>query len=189
MMPAHSHGQILNKANLSKSLEISQTTITTYLDFFQNAYLTRTLPPWHAHLKKRLIKTHKVFVRNSGILHYLLNIGDYNSLLGHPIVGHSWEGYVIEQIIAKLGDGYDYFFYRTHDGSECDVVITQNLAPVACVGVKFTASPKKTKSLTIAVQDINAPNNYVVIPEKTEPFMLDERVMVCSLEGVLERLI
>ena len=188
MMLAHSHGQLLNKANLSKSLEISQTTITTYLDFFQNAYLTRTLPPYHANLKKRLIKTQKVFIRDSGILFHLLNISDYNSLLGHPIVGHSWEGYVIEQIIANLGDEFDYYFYRTHDGAECDLVITRNLSPVACVEVKFTSAPKKTKSLTIAVQDINAPHNYVVIPEKTEPFMLDEKVTACSLEGVLQAL-
>lgn len=179
-MVAHTHGQLLNKTIFAKALELNSITISKYLNYFNSSYLIRILLPFHIHVKKRLSKSPKIYFRDSGILHHLLNIQDYNSLLGHPIVGHSWEGYIIEQITSVLGDRYDYFFYRTQDGTECDLVITDKLTPVAFVEVKFSSTPKRTKSLTIALKDIGAPQNYIVIPDCDAAYPLDENLTVCN---------
>ena len=186
-MLAHTHGQILNKSNLAKALELSVPTISNHGDFLEKAFLIRTLRPYFVNLKKRLVKSSKVYIRDSGLLHHLLRIEDYNSLLGHPAVGHSWEGYVIEQIASTLGDKFEYHFYRTQDGAECDLLITEQFKPLACVEIKFTSTPKKTKSLTVAVQDLKTDKNFIVIPECLDPYPLDENVMVCSLEQFLRQ--
>jgi len=185
-MLAHGHGQVLNKSTLAKSLEISVPMVSQYLNFLENAFLIRSLRPFFINLRKRLVKSPKIYLRDSGILHHLLRINDFNSLLGHPILGHSWEGYVIEQIISVLGNRYEYFYYRTQDGAECDLVITEKFTPVSCVEIKFTDSPKKTKSLTIAIKDVGTDKNYVIVPDAGESYELDENLVVCGLEDFLE---
>ncbi|HFE65589.1 MAG TPA: ATP-binding protein [Caldithrix sp.] len=186
-MLAHSHGQLLNKSNLGKSLEMSVPMISRYIDFLENAFLVCQLKPFFVNLKKRLVKSPKVYLRDSGILHHLLKIGDYNTLLGHPVIGHSWEGYVIEQIRSVLGNRYEYFYYRTQDRTECDLVITEKFSPIACVEIKFTDSPKKTKSLTIAIQDIGTEKNYIIVPGTIEPYFIEKNLQVCGLAAFLEK--
>jgi len=187
-MLSHTHGQILNQSTYAKSLELSVPTIAKYLGYLESAFLIRRLHPFYKQVKKRLVKSPKVYLRDSGLLHHLHKINDYHKLLGHPLIGHSWEGYIIEQIISMLSNRYEYFFYRSQDGAECDLVITEKFNPVACVEIKFAAAPKKTKSITIAVQDIQASKNFVIIPDCSEPYPLDQRIQVCSLEQFFELL-
>jgi hypothetical protein len=181
-MLSHTHGQIMNKSTFAKSLELSVPTISRYLNYLESAFLIRSLQPFYRQVKKRLVKSPKVYLRDSGLLHHLHKIIDYNRLLGHPLLGHSWEGYVIEQIISILGNQFEYFFYRSQDAAECDLVITEKFQPVACVEVKFTAAPKKTRSLAIAIKDIGTQKNFIIIPDCSEPYPLDEWLIVCGLE-------
>ena len=185
-MLSHTHGQLLNRTTYAKSLELSVPVISNYLHYLENAFIIRTLQPFHINIKKRLSKTPKVFIRDSGLLHNQLKIMDYNTLLGHPGVGHSWEGYVIEQIISTLGSKYEYFFYRTQDGAECDLVVCEKYIPLACVEVKFTSTPKKTKSLTTAINDIKTEKNFIVIPDCETPYPLDDNLTVCCLQTIFE---
>ena len=186
-MLAHSHGHISNKSSLSKALEVSVPTITKYLNYLEHAFLVRTLRPFYINIKKRLIKSPKVYIRDSGLLHHLLKIQDYETLLGHPIIGHSWEGYVIEQIISILGNQFDYFFYRTQDGAECDLILTEKFNPVACVEIKFTETPRSTKSLMTALHDIQTKQNYIIVPHETSSYPLSENLIVCGLTEFVNR--
>jgi uncharacterized protein len=187
-MLSHTHGQLLNKSTYSKSLELSVPIIAKYLDYLESAFIIRTLQSFFINIKKRLSKTPKVYIRDSGLLHHQLKIMDYNSLLGHPGVGHSWEGYIIEQVISTLGNKYEYFFYRTQDGAECDLIICERYSPIACVEVKFSSSPKKTKSLTTAINDIKTEKNYIVIPDCKDPYPLDKNLIVCDLPTLIGKL-
>ena len=110
-MLSHIHGNIINYNNLSKSLGISSNTVKRYVDLFERTFLIRRLDPFHANLKKRIVKSGKIFIRDTGMLHYLQNISDKNELYGHPILGNSWEGFVIEQIIGQLPHKYQSYFY------------------------------------------------------------------------------
>ncbi len=133
-------------------------------------------------LKKRLVKSPKIYVRDTGLLHYLLRIKSYNALLGNYVLGNSWEGYVIEQIISCLGSRFDYYYYRTQDGTECDLVITDNVKPLACVEIKFTSTPRRTKSFSTTIQDLKTDKNYVIIPECRILYHLSENIIVCNLQ-------
>lgn len=183
MMLAHISGNILNKNNLSKSLELNKAAISDYLSYFERAFLIRRLPPWFQNIKKRLVKSPKIYLRDSGLLHYLLNITDYNSILGNPAIGHSWEGYIIEQIAGCLGDDYSYYFYRTQDGAECDLLITKGITPICSIEIKFTSVPRLTRSFTICIEDLGTKCNFVIIPDCPRSFNLNEKITVCSLEG------
>lgn len=183
MMLAHQSGNILNKSSLSKSLELNLATISNYLNYFERAFLIRVLRPWHQNIKKRLVKSPKVYIRDSGLLHYLLDINDYNSILGHPIIGNSWEGYIIEQVIGCLGDDYGYYYYRTQDGTECDLLITKGITPYCCIEVKFTSTPRMTRSFTTCISDMGTKNNYIIIPECPQTFSISDNITVCNIEG------
>lgn len=180
-MLAYNQGMLLNMANFSKSLGISGPSVSRYISFLENAFIVRILQPWHLNLKKRLVKSQKIYIRDSGILHHLLGVEDYNKLLGHPVLGYSWEGFVIEQIINSSKPGISYSFYRTAEGTECDLVLSKGIEILACVEVKFNEAPRTTKSFTIAIQDLKSPGNYMIIPECPEPYPLKENVTVCSL--------
>jgi predicted AAA+ superfamily ATPase len=182
-MLAHQSGSILNKSSLSKSLEQNLATITNYLNYFEKAYLVRVLQPWHQNIKKRLVKSPKVYIRDTGLLHYLLGINDFNSLLGNPVIGHSWEGYVIEQIVGCLGDDYRYYYYRTQDGTECDLLITKGIHPICCIEAKFTSSPKMTRSFTTCISDLETRDNFIIIPTCPQSFNLSPNISVCDLEN------
>lgn len=142
-MLAAVHGQIWNASQLGRSLGLSYHTVNTYLDYLIGTFLVRRLPPLYANLKKRLVKSPKVYWRDSGILHSLLNVGDRKKLLEQPWVGASWEGFVIEQILAHLlarGEVFDAYHFRTSDGREIDLVIEMSGERCA-VEAKLTTSP------------------------------------------------
>lgn len=186
-MLAHIHGNVLNKSMLSKSLSLNQLTINNYLDYFRNAFLIRELPSWHFNIGKRLVKSPKVYIRDSGLLHYLLKIKNYNELLGHPVVGSSWEGYVIEQIISSLGERFDYYYYRTQDGTEADLILVEGNQTFATIEIKLSSSPKLTRGFLTAVKDLESEKNYIIVPEIRQAYSLSDKVEVVDLEKFLEQ--
>lgn len=185
-MIAHIHGNVLNMNSLGRSLEISSTTIKKYLDFLENAFLIRQLYPYAINVKKRLVKSPKIYIRDSGILHHLLAISGFDALESNPALGHSWEGYVIEQISGNLDADIDCYFYRTHEGAECDLVLVKSGQPLAAIEIKYTSSPKISRGLTQALRDINAVGNFIITP-RTDDYMIQRSIRVCSLSEFLNK--
>lgn len=185
-MIATMQGGLLNASNLAKSLGVSSPTISNTLSFFERSFLVRLLKPWHSNIGKRLIKSPKVYIRDSGITNYLLGITSYEELLRHPMLGNLWEGYVIEEVINTLKDDYQYFFYRTADGAECDLVVFKGNHCLAAIDGKFSPSPKKTKSMAITMQDLKARNGFYVIPECPETYSIGEKQFVTSAWEIAE---
>jgi len=185
-MIAHMHGNVLNMNSLGRSLEISSTTIKKYLDFLENAFLIRQLNPFSINVKKRLVKSPKVYIRDSGILHHLLGINNFEVLESNPLLGHSWEGYVIEQISGNMDHDMECFFYRTHEGSECDLVLVKGGQAIAAIEIKYTSSPKISRGLTMALRDISAENNFIITPH-TDDYLIHRSVRVCNLSVFLDK--
>ncbi len=162
-MLAHGQGGLLNAARLAAGLGISAPTVVNYVDLLAGILLVRRLPPRHANVKKRLVKSPRVYVRDSGLVHALLRIGDLNSLLGHPVVGPSWEGFVIETILGAAPWGVLPSFYRTANGAEADLVLDLpgQLRPWV-IEIKRSSSPRLSPGFTIARRDLNAERAFVV---------------------------
>jgi hypothetical protein len=161
-MLAASQGGLLNAENFARSLDISRTTINRYLYFLENAFMVRALKPWHTNINKRLVKSPKIYIRDSGILHHLMGIHSYNDLLNHPHLGNSWEGFVIEQIINHLPTEITPWFYRTHQGAECDLLLEKNGKVFAAIEIQHSKSPKTSKGFHIAMADTKAPQGYLI---------------------------
>ncbi|MBK8493061.1 MAG: ATP-binding protein [Saprospirales bacterium] len=180
-MTAHLSGNLLNMETLSRSLGINGTTVRRYLDFFESAYLIRRLPSYSANLKKRLVKSPKIYIRDTGILHQLLGIQSTLDLAGHPIVGASWETYVVEQIAALLPDWAELFFYRTHQGTEVDIVIARAGKPELLIEVKYSTTPKPSKGFYIAQEDLQTKKGYLICPVD-EGFPISDQVAVLGIQ-------
>lgn len=181
LMLAHIHGNILNMELLSKSLEVTGPTIKKYIYFLSEAYLIRILNPFHMNIKKRIVKSPKIYIRDTGILHQLLGISTYNALEGNPMKGHSWEGYVIEQISLHVQDQYGMYFYRTHQGAECDLVLTIANRPEITVEIKYTAAPRVSKSLRTSIEDLGTQKNFIICLSE-EVYPIAENITVCNLD-------
>jgi predicted AAA+ superfamily ATPase len=164
-MLAHCHGQLWNASQLAGSLGVTGPTVVGYLDLLQDTFMVRRLPPYHANLGKRLVKTPKVYLRDSGLLHALLRLPGWDDLQGHPVVGASWEGWCIEQILAGLPSLWTASFYRTHAGAEIDLVLEPpgGGAPLA-VEFKHSLAPKVSKGFWSGMEDIGAARGLVVYP-------------------------
>jgi len=152
-MVAHYHGQTWNGAEIARSLAVSEPTVRRYLDALTDALVIRQLPPWHANISKRQIRSPKVYVRDTGLLHRLLGIDDHQSLLGHPKLGASWEGFVIEQLLART-DIRDAWFWGTHGGAEIDLLIQHDGEWVG-IEIKRTDAPHMTPSIRNAIDDFD----------------------------------
>tara|TARA_R110002050_G_scaffold221441_1_gene357247 strand:+ start:12521 stop:13687 length:1167 start_codon:yes stop_codon:yes gene_type:complete len=185
-MLSHIHGDLMNYSGLSKSLGLNINTIKKYINFFEEAFLIEQLKPFHANIKKRLVKAPKVYIRDSGILHYLQNISDSEDLFGNPLLGNSWEGFVIEQIRQLLPPKYQTYFYRTQDGSECDLVITKLQKPIMSIEIKYTSAPKITRGMTISFNDLASEHNFIITPN-SDDFLLRKDVRVCNLYDFLTK--
>ncbi|GJM35169.1 MAG: ATPase [Saprospiraceae bacterium] len=184
-MTAHLSGSLLNMETLSGSLGIHGTTVRKYLDFFESAYLVRRLQPYFTNLKKRLVKTPKIYIRDTGILHQLIGVPSLFELAGHPLLGASWETYIIEQIAAILPDWAELFFYRTHQGTEADLVITRGGKPECLVEIKYSTTPKLSKGFHIAQADLKTRKHFVICPVETG-FPLSEKVKVLGINELSE---
>ena len=162
-MLAHGQGGLLNAARLAAGLGISAPTVVSYVDLLAGLLLVRRLPPRHANVKKRLVKSPRVYVRDSGFVHTLLRVPDLNSLLGHPVVGPSWEGFVIETLLGVAPWEVLPSFYRTANGAEADLVLDLpgQLRPWA-IEIKRSSNPRLSKGFAIARRDLNAERAFVV---------------------------
>jgi uncharacterized protein len=183
-MMAHLNGQLLNATTIGNSLGVTTPTVKRYLDFLEDAFLLKSLHPFHWNISKRLVKTPKVFLTDTGILHYLLGVNDFVSLSGNPIIGNSWESFVFNQVVAAKPDSVDLYFYRTHQGTEVDLVFARGYSVVATAEVKYSNSPQLTKGNFQAFDDLKAPINYVITPS-SDDFMMKEKIRVCSLKKFL----
>jgi len=179
-MLAHYHGNIINYAEIGKSLELSIHTIKKYIGFLENAFLVRIISPFYINAKKRLVKSPKVYIRDSGIMHYLAGINNMDQLLGHPKKGASWEGFVIEQIIPLLLDNRKVFFYRTHDGAELDMVITRRDKPLAGIEIKFGSGTSTSRGNTEAALFLKTEHNFILVKDD-EDYLLSNGFRVCGL--------
>lgn len=185
-MLAHVHGQVLNRSSLANSLDISVPAISRYLQFLEEAFLIRTLQPYYANLGKRLVKSPKVYIRDSGVLHHLQGITSESALESHPILGNSWEGYVLEQILPLRPASTDACYYRTQDGTECDLILTRAGQPIACMEIKYTSAPKCTRSLTQAIIDLKPTMSFIITPGQDD-FVLKDGLQACGLSVFLEK--
>jgi len=178
-MLAHLNGQPANLAILANSLDISAPTVRRYLDFLESAFLIRQLQPWFSNTKKRLVKTPKIYLRDTGLLHALLRIENHGLLQSHPALGTSWEAYIVQQIAARLPARADMFFYRTHDGTEVDLVITRSGIPQTILEIKYSTTPKPSKGFFIAQKDLATERNFIICPVP-RGYPITEQVAVLS---------
>ena len=185
-MLAHFHGNILNMNDLSKSLEVSVNTVKSYLAFFENAFLIRLLKPYHTNIKKRIVKSPKIYIRDSGILHYFIGLDNQAEIYSHPKLGASWEGFVIEQIINLMPPNRKAYYYRTYDGSELDMVIEKGGAPFASIEIKFGSDTRPVKGNIVAIQTLGTKHNFIVIKEN-EDFITSSDFRVVGIELFLQK--
>jgi predicted AAA+ superfamily ATPase len=190
-MITHLQGQLLNYSQLAGSLGVDVSTLKRYLDFFENAYIIRRLEPQMTNLKKRLVKSPKIYIRDTGMLHALASIADKESLDGYVGKGSSWESFVIQQIISRLKDHISVSFYRTQDGTELDLVLSKGMKPVAGIEIKLSNAPNITRGTTIASDDLGGIPVFVVTHSVAEDYPLNEQVTITSFERIflhLERM-
>lgn len=180
MMIAGIQGGILNYTMLANSLGVSQPTVKNAVDFLEQAFLIKRLQPYFVNIGKRLVKSPKIYIRDSGLLHHLLNVKEQGSLLGHIVAGGSWEGYIVQEIISLLPQDALPFFYRSQDGSELDLVIEQGLSILLAIEIKLSDSPTISKGNTIALQDLGSPPLLIVTPSAND-YALKPNVWVCSI--------
>ncbi len=186
-MLAGSQGSILNLSTYSKSLGVSVPLVDKYIDVLEETFLLRKLQAYHANFKKRIVKSPKVYIRDTGLLHSLLRVGSITELLSHFLAGYSWESFVIQQIAAHLDSRNQLFYYRTQDGAEVDLVITKGDKPWVSMEIKLTDSPVLTKGNYIALADIKSKHNLIVTPS-SKSYSFDKNIQVTNINELLLRL-
>jgi len=186
-MLAHNQGQLLNASRLAAALSISTTTMTRYIDLLVDLLLVRRLQPFHSNLGKRLVKSPKVFVRDSGLLHALLSVADYNDLSGHPVVGSSWEGFVIENLLAVAPDNTRASFYRTAAGAEIDLVLEIPKHGLWAIEIKHGLTARPERGFHIACDDVQ-PTRRLVVNGGQDRYPLSPGLEAISLHGLASEL-
>jgi len=187
-MLAHYQGGLLNTAQLARNLGVDAKTAGGYLDLLVDLLLVRRLPPWHANLGKRLVKSSKVYVRDSGLVHALLNIADKEALLAHPVVGQSWECFVIENLLVCVAAKAQGFFYRTSGGAEIDLLLSWPDGSLWAIEIKRSLSPKLERGFHAACADLAPIRKFVVYPG-AERYRLAADIEAISLEDMASELV
>ena len=182
-MLAHYHGQVFNGSEIASALSVGTQTAHNYLDALEQTFMVRRLPPWYVNVGKRLVKSPKIYLRDSGLFHSLQNIRDTGVLVAHPKVGASWEGFALEQILRQF-PGEDAYFYAIHSGSELDLYL-----PALGLGfeIKRKDAPKRTRSMDITMQDLGLKKLYVIYPG-TRSYPLDKNIQAVPLSANLNGL-
>ncbi|MCP4253910.1 MAG: ATP-binding protein [Candidatus Scalindua sp.] len=186
-MLAHLQGEGINFSKLACNMEVDGKTVASYVDILVDLLLVRRLEPWHANVKKRLVKSPHFYIRDSGILHRLLGIGDYDSLLSNPVLGKSWEGFVIENILSVLPRRAEAYFYRTAAGAEIDLLLKLSSKDLWAIEVKNSVVPKIRKGFYVACEDVKASHRYVVYGG-TDEFPIGKETVVISLKNIMMKL-
>jgi hypothetical protein len=180
-MIAHYHGQVWNAAEFARALGTAENTARRYLDILSGAYMVRVLPPWFENLKKRQVKAPKIYIRDSGLFHSLLQVLNLADLQGHPKIGASWEGFALEHII-RVFRTRDVYFWATHAGAELDLMVTiaGKRHGFEC---KYTDAPGRKRSMHIAIEDLGLEHLWVIYPGD-QKYALDNKITVIPLETI-----
>ena len=190
-MLAHQQGSMLNQARLAASLGISAPTVIRYIDLLVDLQLVRRLQPWSGNLGKRLVKSPKVYIRDSGIVHALLGLRQWDDVLGHPVAGLSYEGFVIENLLQAAAQNIQVprlvTYYRTQDGAEIDLVFERAGQPEIAIEIKRSSAPRVERGFHIACEDLGVKQRYVVYPG-TETFPLRDGVQAIGLKDLVVKL-
>ncbi len=186
-MLAHLQGEGVNFSKLGGNLEVDGKTVASYVDILVDLLLVRRLEPWYANVKKRIVKSPHFYIRDSGILHRLLGIRDYDSLLSNPVIGKSWEGFVIENILSILPSRAEAYFYRTTAGAEIDLLLKLSSKELWAIEIKSSVAPKIGKGFHLACKDVEATEKYVVYGGDDE-FPIGKDTVVISLKNLLMKL-
>lgn len=186
-MLAHSQGGQLNIAQLGNNLDVTAPTAKRYIELLEDLLLIRTLRPWSGNVSKRLVKAPKVYIRDSGLTHALLNLTTFDDLLGHPVVGASWEGFVVENLLSCLPAGVTAWFYRTAAGAEIDLVIERNSKERYAIEIKRSQAPSVSKGFHLGCEDIAATKRFIVYPGK-ERFPVTKDIAAIPLLDMMNEL-
>ncbi len=186
-MLAHNQGQLFNASALARGLDVKSVTTARYLDLMVDLLLVRRLQPWVSNLGRRLVKAPKVYIRDSGLCHALLGIVTLNDILGHPVVGGSWEGFVIENILNHVPPNAQVGFYRTTGGAEIDLVIEPKPGEVWAIEIKRSSAPKVSKGFHSACEDI-APRRKFVVYNGQESYPMKGDITAVGLVGLIDQL-
>lgn len=186
-MLAHLQGETINYSKLASNLEVDAKTVSNYIDILTDLMLVRRLEPWHTNVKKRLVKSPRYYVRDSGILHRLLGINSYDELLSNPVLGKSWEGFAVENILSVLPSRAETYFYRTAAGAEVDLVIKMPSSEICAIEIKHGVAPRLGKHYSQTCDDVGATHKYILYGGDDE-FPVGNDVKIISLSGLMERL-
>lgn len=187
-MLAHQQGDLLNSNTLSRSLGVTAPVVNRYIEYMEGAFLLHRLQPWHSNTKKRLIKSPKIYLKDTGILHFFQRIKSYEELLTHPIIGASWESYVVEQLLYHKPQEIDMYFYRTHNQAEIDVLLVKNEKPEMAIEIKLNNSPKISRGFYNSCEDLGIERKYVITPSAAT-FPKPNNVLVMSLENFISNIL
>lgn len=185
---ANSHANLWNAESIGRSMGLTHPTVNRYLDFMEGAFLVRRLQPYHVNIPKRLVKSPKIYLRDSGILHAFKEISQEIMLADDPQVGASWEGFVIEQIIHVVQDKAQVFFYRTQQGAECDLMLERNNEILVAIEIKYSSAPQISKGFRISIADTNAKQGFV-IAKTNETYQIEENITVTYLSFFLKEIL
>lgn len=180
-MLAYNNGAVLNAENYARALAVTNPTVHKYLDYLEGAYLIRRLHPWFANVNKRLVKSPKIYIRDSGLLHRLAGITDMDELKGNVLIGASWEGYVIEQIAQAKPETLSMFFYRTHNGAEVDLVLIKKNKPCAVIEIKTSAAATPSRGFYECQGDLKPAKSFIISPAG-ETYPDNKGSIHCSLK-------
>jgi len=186
-MLAHLQGETVNYSKLASNLEVNAKTVSNYIDILTDLLLVRRLEPWHENVKKRLVKSPRCYIRDSGILHRLLGIDSYDELLSNPVLGKSWEGFAVGNILSVLPNRAETRFYRTTGGAEVDLVIKMPSSDIWAIEIKYGVAPKLGKHYSKTCDDIGATHKYILYGGEDE-FPVGKDVKVISLSKLMGRL-
>lgn len=186
MMLAHRHGSLLNASEIARSMDISQPTAKRHLDILSGTFMVRQLQPWHANVQKRQVKSPKLYIRDAGLLHALLNLPDFESLRAHPGIGASWEGFALEQVIHILGaESTECYFWATHTDAELDLLVVQGSRRRA-FEFKYSSAPKVTRSMHSALKNLALDRITIVYPGK-DTYPLTPQISVTNLQALANK--
>lgn len=187
-MLANSHANLWNAESIGRSMGLTHPTVNRYLDFMEGAFLVRRLQPYFVNIPKRLVKSPKIYLRDSGILHAFKEVSHEITLADDPQVGASWEGFVIEQIINVVQDKAQVFFYRTQQGAECDLMLEKNNEILAAIEIKYSSVPQISKGFRISMADTNAKQGFV-IAKTNETYKIEDNITVTYLAFFLKEIL
>ena len=181
MMLAHWHGRLFNAAQLARSLDVSAPTVKRYLDILEGTFMMRVLQPWHANIGKRQVKSPKIYLRDSGILHALLGLPTDAASRAHPVVGQSWEGFALEQVVQILrAEAPECYFWATHTGGELDLLVVRGERRMA-FEFKYSSAPRVTRSMQAALDALDLDDITIVCPGESDSYPLTDRIRVTNL--------